>query len=53
MKFTRRTESINAARAVFKRARNDMRCSSEIYTSAALMEYYCSKVRPWAMEIFI
>ncbi|KAI2808562.1 Cleavage stimulation factor subunit 3 [Blomia tropicalis] len=52
MKFTRRTESINAARAVFKRARNDMRCSSEIYTSAALMEYYCSKDLNIACKIF-
>ena len=44
MKFTRRTESITSARGIFKRAREDPRCSYEIYTSSALMEYYCSKV---------
>lgn len=44
MKFTRRTESITSARAIFKRAREDGRCGQEIYSAAALMEYYCSKV---------
>lgn len=44
MKFSRRTESITSARGIFKRAREDPRCNYEIYSSAALMEYYCSKV---------
>lgn len=44
MKFTRRTESITSARAIFKRAREDVRCGYETYVAAALMEYYCSKV---------
>ena len=44
MKFRRRTESIATARTVFKRAREDTRCGHEVYTAAALMEYYCSKV---------
>lgn len=44
MKFIRRTESITSARAIFKRAREDTRCTYEIYIASALMEYYCSKV---------
>ena len=44
MKFKRRTESIKAARAVFKRARQDQRIQHHCFTAAALMEYYCSKV---------
>jgi hypothetical protein len=45
MKFVRRTEGVMAARPIFKRAREDPRCSYHIYVAAALMEYYCSKVR--------
>lgn len=44
MKFTRRTESMSSARAIFKRARADSRCGYEVYIAAAMTEYYCSKV---------
>ncbi|OTF74692.1 hypothetical protein BLA29_014818, partial [Euroglyphus maynei] len=44
MKFTRRTESMSSARAIFKRARSDSRSSYEVYIAAAMTEYYCSKV---------
>ncbi|KAL6735069.1 hypothetical protein Aduo_005546 [Ancylostoma duodenale] len=44
MKFTRRTEGVRAARAVFKRAREDSRCRHHVFIAAALMEFYCSKV---------
>lgn len=52
MKFTRRTEGVNAARAVFKKARLDKKSSYHVYVSAALMEYYCSKDTNVAMKIF-
>lgn len=52
MKFSRRTESITSARGIFKRAREDPRCNYEIYSSAALMEYYCSKDINIACKIF-
>jgi hypothetical protein len=45
MKFIRRTEGVKAARLIFKRARDDQRCTYHIYVASALMEYYCSKVR--------
>ena len=45
MKFSRRTEGIKAARNVFKQAREDPRCSHQIYVAAALMEYNISKVQ--------
>ena len=44
MKFCRRTEGIKSARNVFKLAREDARCSHQVYVSAALMEYNISKV---------
>ncbi|CAG2177667.1 unnamed protein product [Oppiella nova] len=52
MKFRRRTESIATARSVFKRAREDARCGHEIYTAAALMEYYCNKDANVTSKIF-
>ena len=45
MKFARRAEGIKAARSVFKLAREDARTSHHVYVAAALMEYFCSKVR--------
>ena len=45
MKFARRAEGIKAARIVFRQAREDSRCSYHIYVHAALMEYYCTKVK--------
>lgn len=52
MRFTCRTEGSSAARAVFKRARDDERCSHHIYTAAALMEYHCNKDQKIADKIF-
>ena len=44
MKFSRRAEGIKAARAVFKKAREDDRIRYHVFVAAALMEYYCTKV---------
>lgn len=45
MKFARRAEGIKSARQVFKMAREDKRSTYHVFMAAALMEYYCSKVR--------
>lgn len=45
MKFMRRSEGIKAARLAFKKAREDVRSNHHVFTAAALMEYYCSKVK--------
>ena len=45
MKFARRAEGIKSGRTIFKKAREDARTRHHVYVSAALMEYYCSKVR--------
>lgn len=54
MKFARRAEGIKSGRTIFKKAREDARTRHHVYVSAALMEYYCSKVivccRPAASE---
>ena len=47
MKFTRRAEGIKSARGVFKKAREDVRTKYHVFVAAALMEYYCSKVRKY------
>ncbi|XP_067120911.1 cleavage stimulation factor subunit 3 isoform X1 [Centruroides vittatus] len=52
MKFARRAEGIKAARAVFKKAREENRTKYHIFVSAALMEYYCSKDKNVAFKIF-
>lgn len=52
MRFTRRTEGLKSARSVFKRARDDKRCSHHIYTATALMEYHCTKDQAIACKIF-
>ncbi|KAH9493981.1 Cleavage stimulation factor subunit 3 [Dermatophagoides farinae] len=52
MKFTRRTESMSSARAIFKRARADSRCGYEVYIAAAMTEYYCSKNMNISCKIF-
>lgn len=52
MRFTRRTEGLKSARAVFKRARDDKRCSHHIYTAAALMDFHCTKDQAIACKIF-
>lgn len=52
MRFTRRTDGLKAARAVFKRARDEKRCGYQIYVAAALMEYHCTKEQAIACKIF-
>lgn len=52
MKFCRRAEGIKSARAVFKKAREDVRSRYHIFVAAALMEYYCSKDKDIAFRIF-
>ena len=44
MRFARRAEGIKSARQVFKMAREDSRSKWQVFVSASLMEYYCSKV---------
>ncbi|CAK8683477.1 unnamed protein product [Clavelina lepadiformis] len=52
MKFCRRAEGIKAARAIFKKAREDTRIRFHVYVGAALMEYYCTKDKQIAFKIF-
>lgn len=52
MKFCRRAEGIKSARAVFKKAREDVRSRYHVFVAAALMEYYCSKDKEIAFRIF-
>ncbi|XP_035900462.1 protein suppressor of forked [Anopheles stephensi] len=52
MKFARRAEGIKSARAVFKKAREDVRSTYHVFVAAALMEYYCSKDKDIAFRIF-
>ena len=52
MRFARRAEGIKSARLVFKRSRQDPRCSSHVFVAAALMEYYCTKDKNIAFKIF-
>jgi cleavage stimulation factor subunit 3 len=52
MKFTRRAEGIKSARAIFKKAREDIRSRYHVFVAAALMEYYCSKDKDIAFRIF-
>ena len=52
MKFCRRTESTAAARVIFKKAREDPRSNHNIYVAAALMEYYCTKEKMIAANVF-
>lgn len=52
MKFARRVEGIQAARKVFKKAREDSRSQHHVFVAAALMEYYCSKNKEVAFKVF-
>ena len=52
MRFTRRAEGIKAARAVFRKAREDERVTYHVYIAASLMEYYGSKDPNIAHRIF-
>jgi len=51
MRFTRRTEGLRSARAVFKMAHYDKRCTYDIYTATALMDYHCTKDQAIACKI--
>lgn len=52
MKFARRAEGIQAARDVFKKAREDIRSRYHVFVAAALMNYYCVKDKDVAFRIF-
>ena len=52
MKFCRRAEGTNQARAVFKKAREDSRTRPQCFIAAALMEYYCTKDKKIAGNVF-
>lgn len=52
MRFLRRIEGIRSARSVFKRARDDLRSSYQVFVAAAFMEYYCTKDISIALKIF-
>uniref|UniRef100_A0A5S6R1X7 Suf domain-containing protein n=1 Tax=Trichuris muris TaxID=70415 RepID=A0A5S6R1X7_TRIMR len=52
MRFFRRREGILGARAVFKKAREDARCSWQVYVAAAQMEFACTKESVVATKIF-
>lgn len=52
MRFTRRAEGLKAARAIFKRAREEKSIDHQVYTAAALMEYHCTKDQTIACKIF-
>ncbi|CAD6192040.1 unnamed protein product [Caenorhabditis auriculariae] len=52
MRFARRVEGVNAARTVFKKAREDKRCGHQVFVAAAIMEYYCGKDKTVAQRVF-
>ena len=52
MRFCRRSEGTTSARSVFKKAREDKRASHHVYVAAALMEYFCTKEKKVASNIF-
>ncbi|KIO34711.1 hypothetical protein M407DRAFT_63724 [Tulasnella calospora MUT 4182] len=52
MRFSRRSEGLRPARAVFARARKDKWCPWVVYEAAALMEYHCTKASDVATKIF-
>jgi len=52
MRFCRRNEGTTSARSVFKRARDDTNASYHVYVGAALMEYFSTKDKKIASNIF-
>lgn len=52
MRFLRRSEGIQAARVVFKKAREDSRISYHVFIAAASMEYLCIKDKTIAYKIY-
>ena len=52
MKFCRRAEGTASARKIFKKAREDSRVTHHVYIAAALMEYYCTKDKKIAGNVF-
>eukprot|EP01134_Creolimax_fragrantissima_P002889 CFRG2889T1 len=52
MKYKRRSESTEAARKIFKRARSDKRTGYQSFVAAALMEYFGTKKPVVSANIF-
>lgn len=57
MLYSRRAEGLQAARAIFKRVREDLnnpesRITQEIFVASALMEFFCTKDKTVAINIF-
>lgn len=52
MLYSRRAEGIQAARLIFKRARDDVRTTQEIFIASALMEFFVTKDKQIALNIF-
>ncbi|GIY24116.1 cleavage stimulation factor subunit 3 [Caerostris extrusa] len=52
MKFARRAEGIKAARAIFRKTRENTKAKYHVFVAAAWMEYYCSKDKTVAFKIF-
>uniref|UniRef100_T1JFN7 Suppressor of forked domain-containing protein n=1 Tax=Strigamia maritima TaxID=126957 RepID=T1JFN7_STRMM len=52
MKFARRAEGVKSCRAVFKKAREDVRTNYHVYVAAALTEYYRNKDKNVAVNVF-
>ena len=52
MRFTRRAEGTASARKIFKKAREDSRTTYDVYVAAAHMEYYCTKDKKIAGNVF-
>jgi len=52
MRFCRRNEGTTSARSVFKKARDDKNSSYHVYVAAALMEFFCTKDKKVASNIF-
>ena len=44
IRFSRRHEDINAARKLFRRAREDPRSTYHLFVANANLEYFCTKV---------
>lgn len=52
MRFSRRTEGIKGARAIFSKARKQPFCTPHVFATAALMEWHCNKDAGIAVKIF-
>ncbi|KAG4086654.1 hypothetical protein H8356DRAFT_962014 [Neocallimastix lanati (nom. inval.)] len=52
MRFTRRSDGLKAARAVFSKARKSKYCVHQVFVASALMEYQMTKQSTIASRIF-